>query len=205
MDEFTLKDGRPARLEVWNLEELEAYASQELEIEEHDNYEKRVYEGFKYFDPGLFYRMKEFDPAKDYSVEEELSPLEEQLDPNLRNTGYHRAIVAFHEETLCGVLVCQWIKRGYSFWHYHIQYVDVRKDYKNIGIGTALIRALDQSEFLKAKILLIGMFSEDGKKYMKQVIKRELKAENYARISEYYDSDTPPTDFGVYTSPWDDE
>ena len=197
MNKFVLKNKQEAEISFLDFKDIEVFCSQDLPIQDMPGTQTVVFKGFSYVRPSLPYYLKHVGSDKEYFLETDLSPLEVQAQKNLKRVDYHKAITASLDDSLLGMLLCQWTKSGWDFWHYHIRFVDIHNDYKNQGIGTKLIQELDKAEFIKGKILLIGMLSEQGRDYMRNVVKRELKGKDYALVFEDYLGDTP-TSFGVY-------
>lgn len=201
MNKVLLKDGRESKIDIWNFSQLEEYLSREdLPINKKDsrivNDIWSVVEGFFYFRESLAREMKNFDHQNEYK-NENLTPFEIQKQMNLPRVDYHKTIVVSLNDSPIGILFCQWIKCHGSFWQYHIRFIDVHRNYKNLGVGTNLVKTLDQSKFIKNKILAIGEFSEEGEEYMKHTLKRELKAKDYAIVYDNYFGQVP-TKPGVY-------
>jgi GNAT superfamily N-acetyltransferase len=196
MDAFTLKDGRVARIAIWGIDEIAEFASRDIPTYDLNNMGDKAFLGFAYLGPSLPEDLRRVDPDHDYARASNLSPMEVQPDGGLPKEMYHRMVTASVDGKLAGIRVCQWTHFG-RFWSYHGRWVDVHEDYRNLGIGTGLVRAVDQADFLKDKILRIGMFSPLGGMYMKNVLQRELKALDYAVVYGDYDGPAPQTP-GVY-------
>jgi hypothetical protein len=197
MDKLYLKNGREAQISIWDFRQIEHFASQNLPTYDLNNMGDKSFVGFAYLGPSLPYDLKRVDPKHVYSEETDLSPLEIQAQTDLRKEEYHRAITASVDQALVGILTCQWVKFHEDFWHYHVRWIDVHEDYKNQRVGTNLVRALDDVEFVKGKILSLGMLSIEGTDHIARVIKRDLKARDYALVFEGYVGHKP-TSFGVY-------
>lgn len=204
MADFNLKSGEKASLFIWNYQDIEAYTSQDLPTYDRNNMGAKAFVGWSYFGPSLACDLKRVDPDNNYACVDvqELSPLERQTHLGLNKEDYHRAIIASLEQKPVGILVCQWVKFTSAFWHYHIRYIDVNQDYKNQGIGTELVKTLDTADFLKGKILEHGFFSPEGSEFIEHVMRRELKARDYAEVYDdyYLDQWHKPTSFGFYSS-----
>jgi len=196
MKKFVLKDGRKIDVDTWGFKRLKEYVSGLPTCRKGMS---SVLEGFAFFGPTPLYHLESFKDEK-YSEASNLSLLEIQQDRTLPNQKYHRALVALHESVLCGIFLCDWGKRPFDFWKYHTKHLDVHEDYRNLGVGTRLVKSLDQADFLESKILQIGTYTVDGENYIQKVMERELKGKNYALIpEEYYDEILgPPLEAGVY-------
>lgn len=197
MKEFVTRDNEKVQLDIASYKKIEQLSSQKLPTYNLNNMGDCAFVGFAYFGPTLPFDLKRVDPDHDYSKETKLSRLEIQPQRNFKKENYHKAIIASVDQTLVGILVCEWVKFSNEYWHYYIRYIDIHKDHKNQSVGTNLIKTLDQSDFIKNKILYLGMLSEEGEKYIAPVIKRELKAKDYALVFEDYHHKTP-TRFGKF-------
>ncbi|NOQ56113.1 MAG: GNAT family N-acetyltransferase [Nanohaloarchaea archaeon] len=127
-----------------------------------------------------------------------MTKLEFQEDLKLLDVEYHKALCAFHDNNLIGIVLCQW-RSGYSseFWHYRLNFIDVHKDYRRLSVGTNLLKSLDNADFLDYKILKQSILCGDGI-YILPVADRELKAKNYAFIPWTYGLRVPPEKVGVH-------
>ena len=195
-NEFELIDGKRARIETWNFKQLDDYVSQDLPT--HGYEPRKRFNGFDLLGP---HNTREMVRGTRYSEEKDLSPLEVQSDRTLLDEDYHRTLAVLEDDKLIGVLINEWVKAipVMPFWHYTIKFIDVYKDYRNLGVGTELVRTLDGSDFLKGKIFFAGPFTEDGHRYIKHVIKSELKARDYAIIDKFDFNDAiVPRSPGIY-------
>ncbi len=148
--DFLLKDGRRAHLEEWNYDDLAEFVTRKSHpLEERPG--KTVIKGFSYLRPSLADDLRETDKTNPYSSEKNLSEMETQPDNSCPNESYHRAIVAKDSETgaVMGATLLVWKKDDRNFWRYRARFVDVHSDYKNNGVGTALVQAIDGADFLK--------------------------------------------------------
>jgi hypothetical protein len=201
IDHFSLKGGLEAKLPIWRYPDIESYVEQEHPTYELNNMGDKAFSGWAYFGPSLAYDLEHTDMRNDYDTSDaqELSPLEIQTPGGQGKKNYHRAIVATLGGEPIGITVCEWTKFSSDYWNYHLRYIDVDETYKNQGVGTNMIRALDEADFLKGKILKTSMFSQEGHRFIRHVMQRELKAEDYAVIyDDYYGG--RPTAFGTYPS-----
>ena len=198
MDEtVTLKDGMQARIKTWDLEDIRSFTRDNLDAVIVRNGGLHVYEGFRFLRPSLPAEIERTDPRNRYEEELYISPLEHQEDGSGPKENYHRALAGTIDGTVVGVFLCQWAKFSSGFWHYHARFLDVHEDHKNKGIGTVLVKALDQSDFIKGKILYIGRYSEEGREHIEHVIDREMSGEDYALVHHDYIGNTPRR-YGVY-------
>ncbi len=196
MNKATLKDGTEATIEIWDNNQLEDWLNMGHETYTTEGTLK--IRGFEYLQLSEV-RDRRVSRGNIYSQENNLSPLEIQSERKLEKDAYDRSIVGLVDEELAGIWIFNWIKT-WNFWNYYSKFFDVRKDYKNNGLATILIKTLNQAEFIKGKIVQIGNYSPEGRKYLCHLINREMKAEDYARILK---GDCPfqaPTEFGVYGS-----
>ncbi|MFH1589337.1 MAG: GNAT family N-acetyltransferase [archaeon] len=185
------------KIDIWKPEKIINYVSQDLPT--HNKFNNRViqFKGFSYFSPELEYDILNFDLNNKYEQETDLSPLEIQTKQNFQKKDYVKAIVATKNKSVVGFLLTRWAKFYHNYWFNQVTYIDVHKDFQNQGIGTELMKTLNSVDFAKNKILYIGMLSDDGEKYMRPVIEKELKAKDYALVYEDYVGSIPTT-FGVY-------
>lgn len=198
MKEFVTRNNEKVQINIASYKKIEHLSSQKLPTYDLNNMCDSAFVGFAYFGPRLPFDLKKVDPDHDYSKETNLSLLEIQPQKNLKEENYHKAITASVDQTLVGILVCQWVKFSNDYWHYHTRYIDINKEYKNQRVGTNLIMALNQADFVKGKILYQGMLSVEGSAYIARVVKRELKAKDYALVFEDYYGGKTPTKFGVF-------
>mgnify|MGYP003998478119 FL=1 len=197
MSKVALKDGRKIEITQLDFSQLEELVSQDLptcDINGHD----RSFEGFRYLGPHNTLDMEWLFEENKYEEETKLTPLEDNARPLQNKEFYHRALAAYDDDQLAGILICQWNKGRNDFWTYHIKFIDVHEDYKNLGVGTHLTKALDQANFLKGHILKRGISSDQGKAYIAHVMDRELKAKDYAVIPPRYGSMIAPISPGIY-------
>ncbi len=168
MKEFCLKNGTPAQIDTWNLDRIKEYISREIPIRDLNNMGDKSFIGYAFFGPQLASDLMRVDPDNNYSQ-------------RFQN---HRAVVAMVGEEAIGLIVSQWVKFSVPFWHYHIRWIDVHKDYKNQGVGTNLTRYLNDADFLKGNVLLLSMLTKEGSLYIAKVMKKELKAKDYTLVFE---------------------
>ena len=177
MDTFFLKNGEEAKIEIWDYLQLKEYIEEEPPIYQKSNMDYAI-EGFTLLRPFLTHRMEQERWDEVYVINDKLSEFEIQDKQLIDKLAYTRSITASVDNKLAGILICQWGKWDQDFWHYHIRFVDVHEDYKNQGVATELFRQLDKSDFLKGRILKLGMLTVDGTEFLVDVIERELKAED---------------------------
>ena len=200
MTEFKLKDGREARIEQWDFNQLEDYVSRDLPTYDLHRNGRKKFNSFTFLGP---HNTTEMDGGVSYSKEENLSPLEIQADRFLPNQAYHKSLAALENDNLAGILICEWIN-GFAdspFWHYTVKFIDVNEEYKYLGVGTNLVKALVRVDFLKGKIFSTGGFTPEGAKYIKPVFDKELKAKDYAIIPigfNFLGGAPVPTKPGIY-------
>ncbi len=200
MKKVTLKNGIEAKLDVWNYYELSDY------ILENQNLFNKI-SGFRSLGRSSLRYLNNLLNIREYSQCEDLSPLEiQKLEPGeelnrkfIYDRTYTRSIVAF-DSKLIGILICDWINNGKpDFWRYHVHYVDVHVDYRNIDVATNMIKALDEADFLKSKILQTGMYSQDGHAFIKKHFDR-LEAKNFALIDREFRIQALPLYPGKYSN-----
>lgn len=206
MENIILKDGTEAFLDIWNFKDLESYvSSQKLRKEESRSYYH--VKGFRFLSntavQNLLYRGEHIFTGKN------LSPMEKQVISGLAKEKYVNSIVALCDDKLIGIMVCNWVrdsnfktsdlrKDQLPFWRYFTEFLNVHDDYQNMGVGTAIIKYLDDSKFLDNKILQLSVYNENGTAHAKPIVERELKAANYALIPHDYSVKLPPTEPGIY-------
>jgi len=188
-----LKDDKEINIETWNFEQLEKYSLENIKPLKNGE----TFQGFNLFRPSSLNCLKCHRDVP-YKENQNLTPLEIQTERHLDNIQYHRALIAFHKKELCGIYFLKWIKNSENFWHYHPSYLEVHQKYKNKGLGTNLVKALDKSNFLNSKILMLGTYTYEGELYIEKIVNKELKAKNYALITYYYESSSPPLKPGIY-------
>jgi hypothetical protein len=197
MEKITLKDGKKAVIDTWDFHDLEGFLeSHEVQKNLNDTY---TVNGFVYLSPASIEEIRKFNKEK-YSRARRLSAMEIQDQRNLENEEYTRCPVALIDDELAGIRVCWWINVENGFWRYHTKFTDVREDFRNLGIGRQLIRATDRSEFLNNRIFQAGTLSQDGSRYLFDVLKKEMNAETYAFIPVEYYGNVPPKNPGIYDS-----
>lgn len=168
MKEFLLKNGASAQIDTWGFNRIKDYVSRNIPTRNLNNMGDKSFVGFAFFGPRLASDLERVDPYNNY--------------PN--RTDDHAAVVATVEEEAIGLIVIQWVKFGLPFWHYHIRWIDVRQDYKNRGVGTNLVKYLNEEEFIKGKVLLLSMLTKEGETYIAKTMKDELKAKDYTLVFE---------------------
>ena len=157
------------------------------------------FENFTYFGSEVIEVLDSYD-SKIYSEDSaNLTSLELHENMSLLDKEYHRFVVASYDDEIIGILVSDWIKDlRYPFWSFRIGFIDVHNDYKELGVGTNIISALDKADFLDSKIVRIGNFSIEGELYILPVINKSLKAKNYALLFSNSGLKVPPNEVGVY-------
>lgn len=204
MKNIMLKDGREAEIEIWGYGELKEYVdSQKLKKDSEFRYPH--VKGFRFLSKvavdNLLYRGDSIFSGKN------LTPMEKQEISGLHKKSYVRSLAAVTGDELVGIMVCNWIKDSeravnlpdcLPFWRYYAEFLNVHADYQNQGVGTFLIKGIDESRFLENRILHLSKYIECGELYAKPVIERELKAGKYALIPNDYSPKIPPKKPGIY-------
>jgi len=196
MDSFFLKNGLEAKIDIWDYHQLKEFTKQDLPTYKQNR--ELIFEGFSFLRPYLTYQMEKEWKDTVYTIGDHLSKFEIQDQQLLDKLAYTRSITASVDDTLIGILLCQWGKWHEDFWHYHIRFIDVHKDFRNQGVATELLKQFNDTEFLKGKILFMGLLTKDGHDYLKHVIEKELKAEDYAIIFRDYSKPKIPDKSGIY-------
>lgn len=200
MGEVELRDGRIATIESWDFKDLKKHTFEKTGSEQ-NRYREKMFNGFSYYGSSIIDDLIVVN-TDSYSQARALTDFEKHKCMSLPNEDYHRAIVALRNETIIGLLICQWTNsRYFPFWLYHMKFVDVNKKYQNQSIATHLVTELENSEFLNQKILYLGIFSNPGKRYLKPVCERVLKAKNYALVTCGMYMERPPSAPGIYRKP----
>ncbi len=168
MKEFLLKNGNTAQIDTWEFDQIKEYVSKSIPTRNLNNMSDKAFIGFAFFGPNLARDLLRVDPDNDYP----------------QRFKEHRAVVASVDGEVSGLIVTQWVKFSLPFWHYHLRWIDVRKDYKNQGVGTNLVNYLDKQDFVKGKPVFLSMLTQEGELYIAKVIKRELKAKDYTLVYE---------------------
>jgi ribosomal protein S18 acetylase RimI-like enzyme len=197
MKEFEQQLSNNLQIRIVDSEQISRLASEPLPTYDLNNMGDRAFVGFAFFGPRLPHDLKRVDPDNDYSREQNLSPLELQFPGGHTKDKYHMAIVATEGKKTVGIMVCQWVKFSFDYWHYHVRYIDVHKEHKNQGVGTKLMKALNHSDFVRGRILLLSMLTKEGSQYIAHVAKRELKAKDYAVVFGDYIG-KKPSRFGKF-------
>ena len=152
------------------------------------------YEGFKILSPGGLELPSYNDEKYD---RKNAGPMELQPE-ELSKNDCHRIIATYVEDELAGTAMVRWVK-GYSpMWHYSLSFVETHTRFRNQGIGRALLRAIDNSQFLDSKILQLTHFEPLGREHLTRAVSEELRAKNYALLPVNYDWDTTPQCAGKY-------
>ena len=184
-------------IEQWDYNQLAEYLAQDHLLDEEKD--GKVLKGFMYLRQELPSRFENQDPYHNYCsiTHKDLTVMEIMRILHKRREQYHHALITKRQHDVVGALIAQWVKFHEEFWHYHIRFVDVREDCRNQGIATKLLRTLNEADFLKQKILYMGMLSVDGERYLRHIVHREMKARDYALVFEDYIGPTPITS-GIY-------
>lgn len=168
MKEFNLKNGTPAQIDTWNFDQIKDYVDRKIPTRNVNNMDDKSFVGFAFFGPHLASDLMRVDPDNNYPQRFES----------------HKAVVATVENEAIGLIVTQWVKFSLPFWHYHIRWIDVHKDYKNQTVGTNLTKYLNDEEFVKGKVIFLSMLTQEGGMYIAGVMKKELKAKDYTLVFE---------------------
>jgi GNAT superfamily N-acetyltransferase len=193
-----LRHGAPLDLALWDLPALCRYVcNARAGGEVSYNFDKGTVSGFRYFGCNVFEREPTLAASR-YRDTTEMSLLERQ-EYSTRNDGeYDRALVALDRGNVCAVLFCVWIKDSLPFWRYHLRWLDVHEEYRNRGVGSAMLEALDGAKFLSGKILQLSCFSNEGRSFLRRAIGEKLTAQSYALIGNMYARLFPPRHAGAY-------
>ena len=201
-----LKDGGKADIEVWGYKDLRDYVGgQKTRLDRETGH--NLVGGFDFLGTeavgNITHRGERHYRGK-------FSRMEKQDLSGLKNEHYCRSVAAVSRGELLGILVCNWIRDNAGvqdgvpaeeklpFWRYYAEFLDVRGNCRNNGVGTGIIRFLDDADFLDSRILQLSKYVGDGTRFAMPVIGRELKAENYALIPHDYSVATPPAKPGIY-------
>lgn len=207
MENIILKDGTEANIEIWNYKDLDIYVSSQ-KMKSDEKWKYHHVKGFRYLSEiavqNLLYRGEPFFNGKN------VSEMEKQDISRLPKENYTRALAALCDEELIGIMVCNWVRDNnceksrylginqLPFWRYFVEFLNVHEDYHNKGVGSELIKKLDDSKFLNNKILQLSIYNEDGDRFARPIIEKKLNARKYALIPHNYSVDLPPTKPGVY-------
>lgn len=197
MEQIILKNKRSIDIDIWNYEQFKSFAEKLPTYEEGSH---SFFQGFTIFSPQMFDITRIWARNKNrYSDAKNLSPLEIQADRALPNEAYDRIIVALQGDNLLGYYSFIWHKEDYyNFWRYKTHVLEVKKDFRSQGIATHIIKTLDRADFIKNKILQLGMYTFMGEKYARKIIEKELKARDYVLLPEEYFEEDAPKRFGRY-------
>jgi GNAT superfamily N-acetyltransferase len=194
--DFKLKDGREAHTEIWDADKLGRFLNGCTGIRDYRLKEKIP--GFEYLQKNDAIDFK-IRAGPEYAEAIDLSDLEKQDVMGLPNWDYHRTLAAICEGELAGMWLFRWRNFYGGFWRYQSRFMDIKDEFRNQGIGTAMVKTLHQADFIQGRIVECGGFSDDGERYIKKVIAREMTAENYALVGKEYEGHKP-NQFGVYDS-----
>jgi hypothetical protein len=204
MSEVELRDGRTVTIACWDFDNFKKHTLEKT-VQQQTRCNRSIFNGFNYYGAKTIDDLAAVN-TDNYSKSVALTDFEKHENLRLPNEDYHRAIVALHDETIIGLLICQWTNNRYfPFWLYHMKFVDVNQKYQNQSVATHLVKELNRSEFLNQKILYLGIFSNPGKKFLKPVCDRVLSAKNYALVTCGMYMDNPPTAPGIYRAKNNDQ
>ena len=198
MEKANLKDGRIINIDIWDNVRLQQYINAE------DKSVKKTgstlhYEKFGFFGPNFV--KKRYNEKVLYSNEKHLSPLEKQDIDGITNADYDRNIIAIFENDIIGISSFMWSKERYTFWQYYHRIIDVKEDWKNIGVGTNLIKRLNNHCFMWGKIFMkSNAYETEGRMHIKHVIDREITGKHFAVVPSGYFPKNAPTKPGIYNS-----
>jgi hypothetical protein len=153
-------------IEIWNNQQMQEHIDRKDYPVDRLPYMSEHFKGFTYFSPDFVeFRFKTEDSTK--------------------NSKKDRAVVALENTDLVGIFSFLWMKGEYDFEHYYPRFVDVTKDKRSQGIGTALVKRLNKPCFLWGKTLMVmeGSYTRDGNDYIKKVIERELTGEHFKIVN----------------------
>lgn len=182
-----LRDGREIEINTWNFEELSDYCKNNkgvpLDFQAFEN-NIRIYPGFHYFNPHIPEILADPRTSSDCFLSFENYTSENNAESRTRNQDNHRILIAKNNDELCGIVCCTWLSpnKRTDFYRYVLDFIDVREDFRGIGLGTILTKHLDMSDFLRGKILEISHYSNEGRKYIKKVFETHLTGKGYQII-----------------------
>lgn len=161
--------------------------------------------GFELFSDSLVQRRYDYR-NQTYPDPSELPEWQRQTFGNCKEHVFDRALIARVGPAITGVLYCRWIKQlpfnpEKSYWSYNLSYVDIHADWRDRGIASSLLKALDQQTWLHDKIIRMTDFTQDGKKWLCKTVDRELKAERYILLPPNYCWVNLPVEVGIWDSP----
>ena len=195
MKRVTLKDRREVEIDIWDNRQIQEYINL-VNLPTEKTGKNLHYKGLSFFGPSFIKDRYEEDVV--YSNEKEISRLEEQEIKGEVNSDYDRNIVAISDGEIVGISSFLWNKERYEFWSYYIRFISVKQDWKGVGIGTNLIKRLNEPCFMWNKILMLPRhYEKEGEKYLIKIINRELTGEHFAIVPNYYGGDTPKKP-GIY-------
>lgn len=150
------------KIEIWDNRQVRAHLDEKNYPVKKLSGMSEVFKGFSYFSP-------------------EFIEMRLKTDESIVNSEKDKSIVALENTDLVGVFSFLWMKGYDSFYHYFPRFIDVRSDLRNKGIGTALVKRLNEPCFLWGETLKISAldYSSDGDKYIRKVIERELTGEHF--------------------------
>ena len=183
-------------IELWHLPTLAAFLSS-IPREQYDA--KLRPPGF-----GILNRrfLRRSDVAERYPSPDALPKWQRQERGECSSSEFDRALIARLGSEVIGIVHCEW-KRctlGHDFWAYELALVDVHEAWRERGIATSLLRALDEQSWLSGKILKMTSFTPLGRERLPGVLKRHLRAKNYIVLAPWYEASTLPTAPGSWGS-----
>ena len=203
MTNHKLKNGKNIITDIWDLNELDTYMEKNMRSCKTDS-GSNIFIDFNYFGMNTcFWRIREDhinfrSDETHYRDCKEINPFEDQKNKSKKDYEYDFSAVALIDNELVGLHMFQWINRSNTFWRYSSRFIDVRKDKRNKGIGTLLIKEIAVSDIIKNKILEFGNYSDDGKDYIEHVINREFDCKDYVIIPKGYLMNKTPERYGFF-------
>ncbi|MCK5449523.1 hypothetical protein KAI32_01530 [Candidatus Pacearchaeota archaeon] len=195
MGKISLKDGQKIDIDIWDNNQIQKYINAKTRPTEKTG-ENLHYKDLHFFGPNFVnegYKENNFYPS-----EKEISKLEIQNINGQANSDYDRNIVAISNSEIIGISSFLWNKDHYKFWHYYMRFTSVKQSWKNIGVGTSLIKRFNEPCFMWNKIFMLPkIYENEGRKYLLPMINKELCGEHFAIIPPYYLGDTPKKP-GIY-------
>lgn len=105
---------------------------------------------------------------------------------------YHRVFIAkdmrsVSADRIVGITVLRWERdRDLHKWLYSLALTEVPRQFRNLGIATALHSAVDSSRILSGKVLRLSEFIADGERFLQGSALRALKAQDYVVLPSGY-------------------
>jgi GNAT superfamily N-acetyltransferase len=183
-------------IELWQLPNLKAFLS---------SIPRELYDA-KLRPPGFDILNRRFlarsEVADSYPSPEALPQWQRQERGECSSSEFDRALIARHGSEVVGIVHCEW-KRctlGEHFWAYELAMVDVHQAWRERGVATSLLQALDEQSWLSGKILRVSGFTPLGRERLPGVLKRHLRAKSYIVLAPSYEDATLPTAPGSWSS-----